>query len=131
MGYSLGAATRLSSTKTSAMLRPTFHGEHKRKRLRPWFISRRFSGAPEGSLCLQLLSRFYASSFAAASCLADLFEISRRRKWPFHIQSPERSSTGRKKDIPNTGGVVVSIRRRIINVTEYRNATDDVNPAKN
>ena len=84
-----------------------------------------------GSLCLQLLSRFYASSFAAASCLADLFEISRRRKWPFHIQSPERSSTGRKKDIPNTGGVVVSIRRRIINVTEYRNATDDVNPAKN
>src|ERR1700719_1315438 len=49
-----------------------------------------------GTLCLQLLSRFYASSFAAASCLADLFEISRRRTWPFHIQSPERSSTGRK-----------------------------------
>src|ERR1700733_13534206 len=27
---------------------------------------------------------------------ADLFETSRRRTWPFHIQSPERSSTGRK-----------------------------------
>src|SRR6266851_4928716 len=27
---------------------------------------------------------------------ADLFEISRRRTWPFHIQSPERTSTGTK-----------------------------------
>ena len=36
-----------------------------------------------------------------------------------------------KEDIPNNGSVVVSIRRRIINVTENRNATDDVNPAKN
>jgi hypothetical protein len=36
-----------------------------------------------------------------------------------------RKEQYRKKDIPNTGGVVVSIRRRIINVTEYRNATDD------
>jgi hypothetical protein len=42
-----------------------------------------------------------------------------------------RKEQYRKKNIPNTGGVVVSIRRRIINVTEYRNTTDDVNPAKN
>jgi hypothetical protein len=42
-----------------------------------------------------------------------------------------RKQQYRKKDIPNTEGVVVSIRRGIINVTEYRNATDDVNPAKN
>jgi len=41
-----------------------------------------------------------------------------------------RKEQYRKKEIPNTGGVVVSIRGRIINVTEYRNATDDVNPAK-
>src|SRR5271163_2245027 len=32
-----------------------------------------------GFLCLQLLSHFYASSFAAVSCLADLFDISCRR----------------------------------------------------
>jgi hypothetical protein len=37
----------------------------------------------------------------------------------------------RKKPIPDAVGVVVSIRRRIINVTEYRNAADDVNPAEN
>ena len=42
-----------------------------------------------------------------------------------------RKQQHRKKDIPDTGRVVVSIRRRIINVAEYRNATDDVNPAKN
>jgi hypothetical protein len=42
-----------------------------------------------------------------------------------------RKEQYRKKDVPNTGGVVVRIRRRIINETEYRNATDDVNPAKN
>src|SRR5262249_48861012 len=42
-----------------------------------------------------------------------------------------RKEQHRKKDIPNTVCVVVSIQRRIINVAEYRNATDDVNPAKN
>jgi hypothetical protein len=42
-----------------------------------------------------------------------------------------RKEQQRKKEIPDAEGVVVSIRRRIINVTEYRNPTDDVNPAKN
>jgi hypothetical protein len=33
---------------------------------------------------------------ACKSLWADLFEMSRRRTWPFHIQSPERSRAGRK-----------------------------------
>ena len=37
-----------------------------------------------------------ARGLAAASCWADLFEISRRRTWPFHIQNPERTITGWK-----------------------------------
>src|SRR5450432_3701154 len=36
-----------------------------------------------------------------------------------------------EKDESDRPGVVWSIRRRIVNVTDDRNATDDVNPAKN
>src|SRR5207244_4093830 len=49
-----------------------------------------------GSRCLEFLSRFHASSFAAASCLAGLLEVSRRRRWPFHIHNPERTIMGTK-----------------------------------
>ena len=44
----------------------------------------------------KFLSGFHAPIFAAASCEAGLPEKRRRTTWPFHIQSPERSSTGRK-----------------------------------
>src|SRR5258705_1629411 len=37
----------------------------------------------------------------------------------------------RKEDKPNSGGVVWNFFKRTINVTDYRNANDDVNPAKN
>src|SRR5438046_3136027 len=33
---------------------------------------------------------------AHANHWAELFEISRRRTWPFHIHNPERTSTGTK-----------------------------------
>jgi hypothetical protein len=46
-----------------------------------------------------------------------------------HPQS--RNKQYRKKEKPDTAGVVVSIRRRIIDVAEYRNTEEDVNPAKN
>src|SRR5215471_7969104 len=46
----------------------------------------------------RILISFHASSFAAATCLADLFEMSRRRTWPFHIHNPERSITGTTTD---------------------------------
>src|ERR1700739_2336364 len=46
-----------------------------------------------------------------------------------HPQS--RKEQYRKKAIPNSGRVVLSIRRRIIDVTNHRNAEDDVDPAKN
>jgi hypothetical protein len=45
-----------------------------------------------------------------------------------HPQS--RKEQQRKKEIPNTEGVVRSIGGRIVNVAEFRDATDDVNPAK-
>jgi len=32
---------------------------------------------------------------------------------------------------PNSGGVLLNFRNRTINLTEYRHAKDDVNPAKN
>src|ERR1700688_3561056 len=47
-----------------------------------------------GSYYLDFFSRFYAIGFAAASCLANLLEIIRRRTWPFHIHNPERSIRG-------------------------------------
>jgi len=37
----------------------------------------------------------------------------------------------RNDDKPNTGGVLWNFFKRTINITEYRNAKDDVNPAKN
>jgi hypothetical protein len=37
----------------------------------------------------------------------------------------------RNDDKPNTGGVLWNFFQRTINIPEYRNAKDDVNPAKN
>jgi hypothetical protein len=37
----------------------------------------------------------------------------------------------RKEDIPSWGSIVWKLFKRTINVTEYRNGKDDVNPAKN
>src|SRR6516162_3214209 len=37
----------------------------------------------------------------------------------------------RNDDKPNTGGVLRNFFKWTINITEYRNAKDDVNPAKN
>src|SRR5712664_1816568 len=37
----------------------------------------------------------------------------------------------RNDDKPNTGGVLWNVFKRTINITEYRNAADDVNAAKN
>src|SRR5882762_2838585 len=67
-----------------------------------------------GSLCLQFLSRFHSLGEKSSNDVA--------------FPHP-RKEQNRKKDIPNSGGVVWSVRRRIINVTEYRNAKDNVNPA--
>ena len=45
-----------------------------------------------------------------------------------HPQS--RKDHYRKKDKPSCGGVVWNLFKRTINITDYRNAKDDVNPAK-
>src|SRR5260370_4654793 len=46
-----------------------------------------------------------------------------------HPQS--RKDHYRKEDIPSWGGIARKFFKRTINITEYRNAKDDVNPAKN
>ena len=46
-----------------------------------------------------------------------------------HPQS--RKDHYRKEDIPSCGGVVGKSFKRTIDIAEYRNAKDDVNPAKN
>src|SRR4030095_11401318 len=46
-----------------------------------------------------------------------------------HPQS--RKGNYRNGDIPNYGCVVWKFLKRTINITDYRNAKDDVNPAKN
>ena len=45
-----------------------------------------------------------------------------------HPQS--RKDHYRKSDIPNNSSVVWKLFKGTINVTDYRNAKDDVNPAK-
>ena len=40
-----------------------------------------------------------------------------------------RKDKYRNEDKPNSGGVVWNFFKRTINITEYRNAKDDVNPA--
>jgi hypothetical protein len=42
-----------------------------------------------------------------------------------------RKDNSRKEDKPNKGGIVGNFFKRTINITDYRNAKDDVNPAKN
>src|SRR5439155_4462355 len=42
-----------------------------------------------------------------------------------------RKHNYRKEDKPNSGGILLNFRSRTINVTEYRNANDKVNRAKN
>jgi len=46
-----------------------------------------------------------------------------------HPQS--RKEHQRNDDKPNTGGVCWQLFERTINITEYRNAEDDVNTANN
>jgi len=46
-----------------------------------------------------------------------------------HPQS--RKDHYRKEEIPSWGSIVWKFFKRTINVTEYRNGKDDVNPAKN
>jgi len=46
-----------------------------------------------------------------------------------HPQS--RKDHYRKEDKPSCGGIVWKSFKRTIDITKYRNAKDDVNPAKN
>src|SRR5271167_4069108 len=77
------------------------------------------------SLCLQFLSRFHGSSFIGRSLRN---KSSKEMAFP-HPKS--RKVYYRNDDKPNTGGVLWNFFKRTINIPEYRNDKDDVNPAKN
>lgn len=71
------------------------------------------------------------SQFAAYSCATRRSfrnESSKDMAFP-HPQS--RKDHYRKEDKPSCGSVVWKFFKRTINITEYRNGEDDVNPAKN
>jgi hypothetical protein len=78
-----------------------------------------------GSVCLQFLSRFHGISFISRSLRN---KSSKDMAFP-HPKS--RKEHYRNDDKPNTGGVLWNVFKRTINIPEYRNAKDDVNPAKN
>src|SRR6266487_2497928 len=69
-----------------------------------------------GSLCLQFLSRFHSLRKKSSKDMA----------FP-HPQS--RKDNYRHEDKPSSGRVVWDLFKRTINITEYRNAKDNVNPA--
>src|SRR5437588_5954099 len=71
-----------------------------------------------GSLCLQFLSRFHSLRKKSSKDMA----------FP-HPQS--RKDNYRHEDKPSSGGVVWDLFKRTINITEYRNTKDNVNPSKN
>src|SRR5258707_1084895 len=69
-----------------------------------------------GVICSVLLRRSFRN------------ESSKDMAFP-HPQS--RKDHYRKEDIPSWGGIVWKFFKRTINIPEYRNAKDDVNPSKN
>src|SRR5271169_1268221 len=71
-----------------------------------------------GSLCLQFLSRFHSLRKKSSNGMAFPHPKSREGKY-------------RNEDKSSSGGVVWNLIKRTINITEYRNGKDDVNPAKN
>src|ERR1700735_4053895 len=84
-----------------------------------------------GSLCLRILVPFPASRL---NCRSVLLGRSLRKKSSNDMAFPHpqsRKNKHRNEDKPSSGGVVWNLVKRAINVTEYRNAKDEVNPAKN
>src|SRR5258708_31734349 len=69
-----------------------------------------------GVICSVLLRRSFRN------------ESSKDMAFP-HPQS--RKDHYRKEDIPRWGGIVWKFFKRTINIPDYRNGKDDVNPAKN
>ena len=63
----------------------------------------------------------------ARQCLsyADLFQTSRRTRWPFHSTIPKGpSQVGRQTELP---GLAWKFFKRTVDIAEYGNANDDVN----
>src|SRR5947207_8623104 len=84
-----------------------------------------------GSLCLRILVPFSCES---SYCRSVLLGRSLRKKSSNDMAFPHpqsRKNKHRNEDKPSGGGVVWNLVKRAINVTEYRNAKDEVNPAKN
>src|ERR1700736_6947143 len=79
----------------------------------------------------EFLSGFHASRL---NCRSVLLGRSLRNKSSNDMAFPHpqsRKNKHRNEDKPRGRGVVWNLVKRAINVTEYRNAKDEVNPAKN
>src|SRR5207248_223317 len=82
-----------------------------------------------GSLCLEFLSRFHPS-FRCSLLLGRSLRNKSSKDMAFpHPKS--REDHYRNEDIPSSGGIVWNLVKRTINIAEYRNGKDEVNPAKN
>src|SRR5579859_1792180 len=77
------------------------------------------------SLCLQFLSRFHANSFIGCPLRN---ESSNDMAFP---HPKPRKGEYRYENKTSSWSVVWNLVKRTINITEYRNGKDDVNPAKN
>src|SRR5207302_1115950 len=95
---------------------------------------------PVCEFCDQLVNTFrwihwiFAPRHADSGSLQRLLGRSFRNKTSKDVAFPHpqsRKDHYRKEDKPSCGGVVWKFFKRTINITEYRNAKDDVNPAKN
>jgi hypothetical protein len=61
---------------------------------------------------------------------AMLFRNKSSNQVPFPHPKPGKDNYG-NGDIPNQGGVIWNLFERTINITDYRDGKNDVNPAKN
>src|ERR1700734_1793557 len=79
----------------------------------------------------EFLSDFHASRL---NCRSVWLGRSLRKESSNHMAFPHpqsRKNKNRNEDKASGGGVVWNLVKRAVNVTEYRNAKDEVNPAKN
>src|SRR6266404_1050644 len=88
---------------------------------------------PWGLTCFTTAGESSESTPAPAHCSV-LLGRSLRNKSSKDMAFPHpqsRKDHYRKEDKPSCGGIVRKFFKRTIDITEYRNGKDDVNPAKN
>ena len=101
-----------------------------------------FADPSDGAVALGLVAvpdasaqaRFWLTQVAGVFYTSQSLNRSLRNKSSKGMAFPHpqsRKDHYRKEDIPSREGIVRKFFKRTIDVTEYRNAEDDVNPAEN